>query len=58
MKRMFAVFPDLGIEFAKEGAAVVLQTIAGPADLTPAAGPAEGVQARSEGEKGSAVPAQ
>jgi moderate conductance mechanosensitive channel len=58
MKRMFAVFPDLGIEFAKEGAAVVLQTIAGPADLTPAAGPAEGVQARSEGEKSTVVPAQ
>jgi len=58
MKRMFSAFPDLGIEFAKEGAAVVLQTIAGPADPAPVAGPAQGVQARSEGEKTTAVPAQ
>jgi small-conductance mechanosensitive channel len=57
MKRMFSTFPDLGIEFAKEGAAVVLQTVAGPADLAPVAGPAQGAQVRSEGDKSTTVPA-
>ena len=36
VKRMFSVFPGMGIEFAKEGAAVVLQTVStGDGALTP-----------------------
>ena len=37
VKRMFNTFPGLGIEFAKEGAAVVVQTTAMAADPTAAA---------------------
>jgi moderate conductance mechanosensitive channel len=41
VKRMFRTFPELGIEFAKEGAAVVLQTLSNAPDagLTPEPGP-------------------
>lgn len=37
VKRMFNTFPAMGIEFAKEGAAVVVQTTTAPADPTAAA---------------------
>ncbi len=35
IKRMFNTFPTLGIEFAKEGATVILQTASASADGTP-----------------------
>ena len=46
VKRMFSVFPAMGIEFAKEGAAVVVQAAPGslertPAEPAPAATPAD-----------------
>jgi len=41
VKRMFNVFPAMGIEFAKEGAAVVVHAApASPAEAAPAAAPA------------------
>lgn len=47
IKRMFKVFPELGIEFAKEGAAVILHTGAPPAEAGAGSGtgPAPAAQA-------------
>lgn len=48
VKRMFRTFPELGIEFAKEGATVVLQTTAAQqSDALPAAVAPAGPQAQT-----------
>jgi hypothetical protein len=49
VKRMFNTFPGLGLEFAKEGATVILHTPAGTMEAASpdaVAGPREGMQPR------------
>lgn len=47
VKRMFKVFQPLGIEFAKEGATVILQSMATAIEGTPTTAPADAATAKS-----------
>lgn len=47
VKRMFKVFPPLGIEFAKEGATVILQSMATAIEGTATTAPADAATAKN-----------
>jgi len=58
VKRMFRMFPELGIEFAKEGAAVVLHTTGATVDPTPAGSAASSAPGRRDSELASTAAAR